>query len=148
MNYWHITTWDGEKIRVKPENVQFVQDQITKKSDITTPTRTVIVSNIKDFVESDISYIEKQIEAPENLREQAAQAFKEPIITDSNAVAVKWVKRSVTAQKWNSHYSSIPAYHRLGGDDSHVLMAFKAAVHDINPYNTEECTKEEIESLR
>lgn len=146
-NYWQITLWDKQTIRVKPDNVGFIKDKLERgEGHIITPTRTIAVKDIKSFDETDVPEPVAEIgSGPTDLSllEQAAQAFKEPLISSEGAV-VKAVKKFVPQRKWDSYYSHIPAYKKLDEQEGRVLMGFYVAVEHINPYTTEPCSPEEI----
>ena len=127
--YWIIEKWDKEKIRVKPQNAEYIQDLITSgEGFIKTGSMTINVKDIKSFDQSDIIYTDqKQIEAG------AAGAFNDPVIDEfTNSIQCQWVKKSVTRRKWDTYYSNNPSYHRIGDDDSHVMIAFRVATHLVD----------------
>lgn len=151
-NYWEIITWDKERIPVKPDNAQKVQDLIERGKNVVTPTRTIIASNVKDFIETDKPYIDKAL-ASGQLLEEAAQAFNEPIFIERDsghgyveqAVRTKAVKRYVQRRKWDDYYSKL-SYRLLAEGEGQVLMGWYILVENIND-NMMMCTPEEIKIL-
>lgn len=137
-HYWHLIKWDGEVIKVKPENVEFVQAKLdTSEGFIKTPNRSIAVKDIKDFVESD------EIFTDHKLLEGASKAFNDPVINDSDDVVCRWVKKSVPKRQYTRYYMHFPAYRRLREDDSYVTIAWKQPVHQINNQLTDELTQED-----
>lgn len=126
--YWHIELYSGEIVKVKPDatKIQYIQKLIGQQSGaITTPTRSIVVKDIKDFRLSDEPYTDQK------LIEDAAQAFKEPIITEES-IACKWVKKSIPRRRWDTYYRSIPSYHLLYDNEAYVVMAFVMPIHQID----------------
>lgn len=150
MNYWILTLWDKQTIRVKPNNVEFVKSKLEKgDGHIITATRTVAVKDIKSFDETDTPYIENALpQGDTTLLEQAAQAFGEPVIANDGAVKMKAVKKFVPQRRYDQHYSQIPAYTKLSDEDGRVLVGFWVSLDQVNPYTTEPCTNEEMEKLK
>lgn len=137
MHYWHLINYENEHIPVKPENVELVQKKLaTGEGFIRTPTRSIAVRSIKDFVESDEPYTDQK------LLEGASQAFNDPLIT-KDGIKARIVKKSVPARKWNSYYSHIPSYHFLSTNDTYVMMYFTLPVHLIDHEQVEELTEQE-----
>jgi hypothetical protein len=160
--YWHIELYSGEIIKVKPDpaKIQHIQNLIAKQEGaITTPTRSIIVKDIKDFRESDQMYTDQK------LLEGASQAFKEPIYVPgkklsftkpdgtpgeyqySDAIAARWVKKSVPRRKWEGYYSKIPSYRLLSENDNYVMMTFVVPLHQIDHTQVQELTPAEELSL-
>lgn len=145
--YWHIELYSGEIIKVKPDpaKIQHIQNLIAKQEGaITTPTRSIIVKDIKDFRVSDEMYTDQK------LLEGAAQAFKEPVYTtiEENgrtyeAVKARYVKKSVPRRKWESYYSKMSSYRLLSENDNYVMMAFVLPIHSIDHTKVQELTSEE-----
>lgn len=153
--YWHLLLWDGEIIKVKPQNAANIQHKIDNKIDVKTPNRTIIYKNIKDFVESGEFYSDqKQLSSSEQLQDEAARAFGEPIYTEHKAngityrgVKAAWVKKSVPRREWTKHYMHIPSYKMLNDNDNHVEIAFVLATCDIDPNRVQRVTGMELARL-
>lgn len=146
--YWHIELYSGEIIKVKPDpaKIKHIQNLISKQEGaITTPTRSIIVKDIKDFRVSDEMYTDQK------LLEGASQAFKEPILTETPGpngmvyvgVKARYVKKSVPRRKWESYYSKMSSYRLLSENDNYVMMAFVLPVHSIDHTKVQELTPEE-----
>lgn len=142
--YWHIELYSGEIIKVKPNaaKIKYIQDLIAKQEGaITTPTRSIIVKDIKDFRLSDEHY------SNQKLLESSSQAFNEPIITKDDTVQARWIKKSVPRRKWDTHYRFIPAYRLLNEGDSFVSMAFMLPTHQIDHQKHQELSQDEERQL-
>lgn len=138
--YWCIELWNGEKIDVKPENVELVQNKISSGNGfIKTPTLTINIKDVKGFNLTDKLY------TTQNLIEESAQAFNEPVIRNG-AIQVSWVKKSVPLRKWNTYYSPNPAYRMISETDNSVMIAFRIPTHLINKLLVTELTASEIDS--
>lgn len=147
-NYWELTLWDKQTVRVKPDNVGFVKDKLAKgEGHIITSTRTIAVKDIKAFEETEVPETVAQLPTGSSILEQAAQAFKEPVITDDGAVATRAVKKLVPQKKWDTFYAYNQNYRKLSEEDGKVLVGFYLPVEQINPYTVEPCTPEEIERM-
>lgn len=136
-NYWHIELYSGEIIKVKPdaEVIAHIQKKMEQQQGaINTPTRSIVVKDIRDFRLSDEPYSDQK------LLEGAAQAFNEAIdstIIGENgkqykAIKARLVKKSVPRRRWETYYKFIPSYKLLSEVDNYVLMAFVVPVHLIN----------------
>lgn len=146
--YWELVKWDGERIPVKPANVEFVQNKLkTGEGFITTKNRSIAVKDIKDFVATDRPYTDQKL-----LAEGAAQAFNEPIYIEreteygytETCVEGKWVKKVVTARRYNSYYR-FGSYRLLEEDDSTAVIAFRLPTHIIDHHTVMEITEQEIQ---
>jgi hypothetical protein len=146
-HYWHLVLWDGETIKVKPQNAEAIQGKIeSAEGAISTNTRTILIKNIKDFRESDEVYTDQK------LLEGAAQALNQPITFTrevkefgytEEVTECKWVSKTITQREWQSYYSASPAYRKIKEDDR-VTIAFRVLTHPINPQTVHELTPEEI----
>jgi hypothetical protein len=138
--YWHIELYSGEIIKVRPDHqkIRLIQEKISKQEgSITTPTRSIIIKDIKDFRLSDEPHNQQK------LLEGAAQAFKEPMFNDDGSIQARLVKKSVPIRRWNTHYQKIPSYRLLEDDGSFVKMAFVLPVHQIDHQIVQELTPDE-----
>lgn len=140
--YWIIETWDKEFIKVKPENVELIQGKIDRKENIRTPDQTIIASNIKDFRISAERYIDQK------LLQDVAHAFNEPEYNPDGSIICKWVKKAIPRREYNKSYAAIPSYHILDDADSHVWVAFRLPVHQIDYQKVYDCTTEESERMQ
>lgn len=140
-NYWHIELYSGEIIKVKPDanNVSMIQNKIAKQAGaITTPTRSIVIKDIKDFRLSDEPVIDQK------LLEDVSQAFNEPVYTPEGAVAAKWVKKSIPKRRWHSFFEYIPAYRLLREDDMFAVVAFRVPTHLIDHQRVQELSPDEL----
>jgi hypothetical protein len=142
MNYWELVTYENERISVKPENVQLVQAKLaTAEGFITTPTRSIAVKSIKDFVESDKPYTDQKV------IEDGARAFGTPMLNPDGSVIVRWVKKSVTRREFGKYYSAHQAYRKISESDNHVMITWKQPVHLIDSQLVSELTQDEERNL-
>lgn len=148
--YWHIELYSGEIIKVKPEaaKIEYIQGIIAKQEGaITTPTRSIIVKDIKDFRLSDEVYSDqKQIVG-------ANQTFNDPIYVkeiingvEYESIVAQWVKRSIPRRQWDKTYRLSPGYRLLYDNDNYITMAFLIPVHQMNLLTMQEL--EPVEELR
>jgi hypothetical protein len=146
--YWDLILWDGEIIKIQPDNVANVQHKIDNKLDVKMLSRTVIYKNIKDFVQSGEVYVDRKLLASsDQLQDEAARAFGEPIITESGGVKAKWVKRTIPRREWTKYYSGIPSYKLLNDNDNYVDIAFVLPVHQIDQSRVQVVTGMELALL-
>ena len=141
MNYWELILKDGESIDVRPEMATKVQKAIAERRPITTPTRSIVFSEIKDFRISDKPYSDQK------LIEDAAQVFRDPIYNPDGSIQSCWVKRPVTKRKWDGFYRFHPSYRRLEEQESLVIIAFTSPLHQINYDYVQKVSPEEEERL-
>lgn len=140
--YWHIELYSGEIIRVKPDMVKFVQNKINQgDGSIPTPTRSIIVKDIRDFRMSDELYTDQKF------IEGAATAFNEPQLNEEGAVLCRWVKKSVPRRQWDNYYKNIPSYKLLASDDSYVTIGFKLPLHQLDYQKVVACEPLEVAAL-
>lgn len=141
MNYWELITYDDEHIKVKPENVEFVQNKLSSgEGFIRTPDRSINVKMIKDFIETSKVYSDQK------LLEEAHTAFKEPLYTEDGAVVARYVKKTVSAREFTKYYSHFPAYRRLETHDNSVTIAWRVPV-DLITDDMEELTPDDERRL-
>lgn len=146
--YWHLMLWDGEIVKIKPANAENVQHKIDNKLDVKMLTRTIIYKNIKDFVQSGELYIDqKLLSSSDQLQDEAARAFGEPIYTASGGVKARWVKKTVPRREWTKYYGAIPSYKLLNDNDNYVDIAFVLATCDIDPNKVTVVTGAELAIL-
>lgn len=139
--YWNLVMWDGETVKVQPKNAKLIQDKIaTGEGAITTPTRSIPIKNIKDFVETSERYIDQK------LIEAGAKAFNYPII-ENDSVMIQWVKKSMPRREYNKHYAYIPAYRKISEQDNYVIIAWKQPVHQINSQTMSELSEDDERNL-
>lgn len=140
-NYWIIELWDGEQIKVKPENAPLVQKKIaTGEGSINTPDRTIIIKNIKDFRETTERYTDQK------LIEAGAQAFNEPVI-ENDSVMCRMVKKSVTRREYTKHYAHLSAYRKIGEQDNYIVIMWLQPIHLIDYELVEEITQDDERRL-
>lgn len=141
--YWHIELYSGEIIKVKPDVAPSVQNMIKKQAgSITTPTRSIIIKDIKDFRLSDEIYTTQKL-----LADESAAAFNEPVYTKENGIKACWVKKSVPRRKWDNHYRFIPAYNMLSESEAFIVVAFKLPVHQVDPHRVQKLGRFEASQL-
>lgn len=143
MNYWQLTLRGGDVISVKPDMVDTVRRKMDAGELIHTVTRSIPINEIKSFEETDTPFVDER----RAMIEGAAQAFREPLVDETGAIEIKWVKKNIPMKTYMRHYSSIPSYRKLADDGNHIIVAFKLATHDIDYSLVTDCTDEEIKQL-
>lgn len=138
--YWELLLKDGSSVEIPPGAVAVVKRRWTSGEPIHMRTRSIPATLIKDFQQTDRQY------SAQPLLEAASQAFHEAEVSEDGAILTRWVKKIVTADKWNRHYSHHP-YKLLKNENGMVLIATRVAIHDINVNNTPYCTEDEIREL-
>lgn len=162
--YWKLVygAYDDLKtIMVPPEPknaqgltpIQVVKKRWENNQPVHTSQASISPHEIREFSPTDTLYTDQV------LLEAGARAFREPLQTNMGSVrtmhnatvqykgvASKWVKQITTKDKWERYYSRIDSYHKLY-DDGMVTMAFRKAVHDIDPMITPECSENEVYML-
>lgn len=139
--YWILEQRDGTKNYIPPEAVPIVKRRWENKLPINLDVGSIAPSQIVKFEKSDRPFTDQQ------LLEDVAQAFKEPIYNDDDSIQTTWVKTNVTRAKWDKHFSSIPGYRKLGDTGGLITIAFRVATHEVNRETTTPCTNDEIERL-
>jgi len=142
--YWFIELYSGEIIKVKPEpiNINRIQKMLSSQQGaITTPTRSIIVKDIKDFRISEERYTDQK------LLEETAQAFDEPVLNPDGSVICRWVKKSVPRRRWDTYYRFQSSCKLLYDGESFVVIAFFIPVHQINHQFVQELTPDEERQL-
>jgi hypothetical protein len=147
--YWELIQFDGTVLSIPPKAVELVKRKISNNEPINTPNAIIPANQVKSFRITDRPFNSQP------LLEAASQAFKEPIYVQVEgmggrmyeAIAARWVKRTVTQDKWNRYYSSIPSYRKLDDIGGMVVMAFVKPIHDIDPLVTPYCTEDEVRKL-
>lgn len=138
--YWHIELYSGELIKVSPnpEKIKRIQKLIASQTGaITTPDRSIVVKDIKDFRKSDIVYVSQK------LLESGAAVFGEALFNEQGEIRGRYVKKSVPLRRWDSHYRHISAYRLLAQSENSATMAFMLPAHQINHHIVQELTPEE-----
>lgn len=148
MNYWTISLWNKEEIQVRPDNVDYIKQKLKEgEGHIVTKTRTIAVKDIRVFEESDKPVIKVANLVESGLKEQAAQAFNEPMLSETGAVLCRAVKKRVTRRKFDTHYSQI-GYTSLDEDDSHVWAAWWQPIHQIDETHMTVCSEAESKKVK
>lgn len=143
--YWELkygSYKDLKSVMIPPASVDQVKHRWDGGEPIHLTGRASIPANqIREFEITD------KLFTTQPLLESVAQAFNEPIVNEDGSVAARWVKKTVTQDKWNRMLSNIPGYRALDGDNGMMTIAFKLAIHDIDPTKTPYCTEEEVRQL-
>lgn len=137
--FWEITQFDGTVTQIPPNAVEVVKRRMANNEPINTTNMVIPANQIRSFRQTDKQY------STTPLLEAASQAFNEPMLSDGGVV-VRWVKRCVTNDNYNKHYSKIPAYRRINELNGMTVVAFKLPVHLISS-ELAYCTDEEINKL-
>lgn len=126
---------------IPPDKVQVVKKRWDNGDPIHLTTGSIPADRIKSFRISGTPFTATP------LLEAAAQAFNEPILNEDGSIVCRWVKRNIPSDKWNRHFSSIPAYKRLGDSGGMVVMAYKLPIHEVDVHTTSYCTDDEVVRL-
>lgn len=144
MNYWHIELYSKEIIKVKPDkdNIEYIQKMIRdQKGAITTPTRSIVVKDIKDFRLSDEVYSEhKRLESN-------GQAPTTPQLNKDGSIKSRYVKKGVPRRRWDNYYRFNASYRFLREEGNFVIIVFKLPIHQINHDRVQELSLEEEMNL-
>jgi hypothetical protein len=149
--YWEIILRDGTTYEIKPQVVDLVRKRMAEKMPINLRSATIIPSDIVKF---------RQTDKPANqppLLEEAAQAFREPIYTETivdyggepykyTGVQARWVKKRVTQAQWQNYHSKTMDK-RLDDEDGMVVIAYVLPVHSIDLNEVQYCTEDEVAKL-
>ncbi len=138
--YWLLKTRDGKEIFIPPAGVDVVKRRMADGQPINTRTNSIPPNQIISFDLTDKPY------NTQPLLEAAAQAFNDPVLDDTGAVMCRWVKKSVTHDRWNRYYSLHP-YKKISDDGAMVTIAFRLPIHGIDVNITAYCTDEEIAQI-
>jgi hypothetical protein len=140
--YWDLTLKDGTVLQIPPESTALVQRKIANREAITLKTRSVLYSEILSFNKGDTPF------GQQNLLEEASVAFNEPIINPDESIACRWVKKTVTNDRYNKYYGLHGGvYRKLNNSEGMVDIAFKLPLHMVNLSLVAHCTKEEVQQL-
>lgn len=139
--YWELITRDGSRFEVPPSAVPVVKRRMDNHDPINFKTASVPYAQIEHFRITDKVYTDQP------LLDSVAQAFKEEQISETGDMQVRWVKKTVTQDKWNKYYSANPAYRLLAEEGGMSQIAFRVPVHQIDQQLTPYCTEEEVSKL-
>ena len=135
--YWELVLKDGTKYSIPPDSVELVNRKMKEHDAIELSTATVPYSEIQAFRITERKYTDKK------LIEAAARAFNEPVLTEDGSVVSRWVKRTVTQDKWQKYYAPT-GYRHLREEAGMVVIAYKLPIHQMNMEISTECTEEEV----
>lgn len=144
--YWELVYWkenpkDPTKLEVPPSGVEVIKRRWDNGQPIhTAKSGSIPANHISSFTPTG------KIFSTQPLLDTASQAFNEPQINDDGSIRCKWVKKHVTSDKWNKHYSHT-GYRKLGEESGMVIVAFKQPIHQVNPELVEFCSDEEVHTL-
>lgn len=139
--YWRLTLRDGREVDIPPKYVDIVKRKMDDREPIHTTSGSIPFSSIDSFDRTSRRFTDTA------LLEGAAQAFKEPLFTESGGVAARWVKKVVSQHEYDRKYSKSPQYRRLQDNDGMVVIAFVIPTHLFNKSLMEYCTEEEERTL-
>lgn len=138
--YWNLTLKDGRVIPVPPKAVSVIKRKMTNREPIHSKHETIPFSEIKGFERSSRRFTDVK------LLEEAAQAFKEPVVTE-DGVKARWVKKQVTQSEYDKYYAKSIMYRMVGQTEGMVMVAVLLPIHMINPQIHIDCTPEEAKKL-
>lgn len=138
--YWELILKDGTRYEIPPAGVAVVDRRMKDRDAVKLNTATVPYSEIKYFRQTNKPY-------GQDLLDAAAQAFDEPVENRDGSMVIQWVKKPVTQREYATYYSSIPAYHKVGTENSMVMVAFRLPIHQIDTSLVQPCSPDEISRL-
>lgn len=146
--WWQLEFKDGDKIDIRPEYVPAIKKQLKEQAFITTRDWSRSVSTVKSLVKTSRPVSAGELSAP--LEEEAAKAFKEPIIEQRewqgrkyDVIICKWVKMPITPREWTTVYSKRAGFHLLDRE----WVAFMQPIHTIDDNKHTELTTEEMHKI-
>ena len=139
--YWDLTLRDGTVVEIPPAGVDVVKRRMASGQTINTKTMSIPPNEIKSFRQTE------RIHTEQPLLEAAAAAFDSPVYNEDGDIKVRWVKKSVPADRYNRFYSASPGYRKLGNDNGMVVVAFRLPVHQIDINKVSYCSDDEIRQL-
>lgn len=143
---WKLTLKDGRVIPIPPQHVGVVRHKYQRREPIKTTQGDYPFSEIKSFEPT------SRTMEPVPLDDQAAQAFKDPVITQDedgrDMVKARWVKKQITTQEWSGKHAKVGMYRKLGdAGGGMVWVAFIQPVHQINTRIVQYCSPEDVRYL-
>lgn len=140
--YWELIQHDGTRIEFPPSAADVIKRRWDKGLPIHTKFSGSIPHNqIKAFRPTDKPY------STQPLLEEVAGVFHEPVVNPDGSIACRWVRKAVTQDKWNRHYSAVPGYKKLRDEQGMTLIAMFLPIHEINVNLTPYCTDDEVNQL-
>lgn len=145
--YWELVQFDDTVSLIPPDSVEVVKRRWADGQPIHLETMSIPANQIKKFTISEKPY------SNQKLLEGVAQAFDEPILdkretawgyTDET-IRCRWVKKTVTNDKWIRFYSNIPGYKFLREDMGMTVVGFKLPVHMRSAVDN--CSEDEVKIL-
>lgn len=140
MYYWELILFDGTTTLIPPAASDLIKKRWDDGQPIHLSTGSVPANQIKSFKPTDKPFTQTK------LIEDVSQAFNEPLLNNDGSIVFRWVKKAVTREKYNKHYSNVPSY-RFLNDDGMVTIAFRLPVHMIEQTITPYCDEQEIKVL-
>lgn len=146
--YWELTYRDPtdfktiRKVQIPPASAPNIRKRWDNGEPIHLNTGSIPANQIVGFEKTSKMF------STQRLLDEVAQAFNEPQYNaDDGSMIVRWVKKEVTQDQWNRHFSPIGAYKYLGEGSGMTTIAFRLPVHIIDTTKVEYCTEEEIKRL-
>jgi hypothetical protein len=139
--YWELLQFDGTVTQIPPNAVDTIKRRWDAGEPIHLSIGSIPANQIKAFRLTDKLYNSQP------LIEEVAQAFKEPLLSEDGSIKARWVKKHVTNEKWNKHYSAIHSYRHLGAENGMTIIAFKVPTHLIDYSMVQDCDDNDIKRL-
>lgn len=138
--YWELIQHDGTRLEIPPEAVDTIKRRMANGDPINTRSMVIPVNQIKHFRQTDKPF------GTQNLLEDASRAFGEPMLNKDGSIVARWVKKTVTQNKWEKFYAP-SGYRKLAEDGGMIVIAFRLPVHEIDVNMTPYCSDEEVQQL-
>lgn len=139
--FWELITRDGTRFEVPPNGVQVIKRRMDSHDPINFRTASVPYAQIEHFRVTDKPF------TTQRLLDDVAQAFGEEQINEDGSIQTRWVKKTVTQDRWNKYFGANSAYRKLGEENGMVQIGFRLPTHLVDQLATPYCTEEEINKL-
>jgi hypothetical protein len=139
--FWELVQRDGTTTRIPPGAVDVVKKRLQANQPINTRTAVIPANEVKSFKQSNVPF------GQQPLLDAVAHTFNEPVDGDDGGIVFRWVKKQITHDKWNRHYSNIPSYKFMFDDGNEVTMGYKLPIHLIDERMVTYCNDDDIVKL-
>jgi len=135
--YWQLVLKDNRTVLIPPKGVEVVRHKMATRQPIHTRAEMIPFSEIKGFEKTSKRFTNVQVV------EETARALNEPVVTDSNEVKARWVKKQVSKSEYDKKYAKVSFYRYLSEGNGFITVAFLCPIHKINLHEVAYCTTDE-----
>lgn len=145
--YWELVYRDPKDfkqvrtVQIPPASVPSVRKHWDNGEPVHLNTGSIGANQIISFEKTNKPF------GNQKLLDEVAQAFNEPQYNQDGTIIVRWVRKEVTQDQWNRHFSPIGAYKYLGEGSGMTTIAFRLPVHSIDTTKVQYCTEAEVTAL-